>query len=920
MFFCPLLRTILASPVFFLNRASWSLATLCGRLYTTPSQFQPGDDRGVRFSESWEILGPFQCGTREAVWGADPLEYWGGFVNLSYDTKDEYNSPLALGGIVKWHLASPSITNFHADKSKAEVVVSFPEIDWSFLQSIHGWSALQYQAWARGNLILAGSTHRTVAIYTDNVLEVAIGGRRHFGGDFYSYRRAPLIMELPPGEHVIDLRLIRDVRALGGEGDPAINVVFETEIQHEPLTIDERSLLIPETTDQKLGSTWATVNVQSNVGKWAKVLSISSPNATLMLKDPIQLAPHQTRPLRFHIVTCDASNTGFSAIVRYSLYSDNNIWNLSFTIEMTQRSLSEAQRLTYLHPAGIVSYAILRPPPLEAVCGIDQLNNTSLPIILGLHGAGLEADSAEVREMLDAAYGICAWMLFPSGVTSWSGDDWHTWGVADIEAAVIAISRWIEAVSWVGPGVQTRNWIVVGHSNGGQGVWFLATHRPDNVVAAAPVSGYSSIEKYVSFNMWRDTEPLMSSILHSARSSFQHEVLLGNTAGIPILQQHGADDKNVPAYHSRMMHGLLDEASWPSEYVELVGKGHWFDGVMTTGPLLQFYKDVLKGKRATVPTTYTITVPSSGDMASKGGIYVDQLLSPDLVGRVQVKTDVNRGVWYLKTHNIHRFHLTDRVCEAGVSILLIIDDPGAQFRVNLRQCDSTWYSRHTDGKWVSSRSTDWKSASERYGRQLGAMDAILRTNGVFRIRICSAGVDEVAIQISRNLLQYFAADSQITRQCTQFTDGDTKDSRAMSGNVITLSLGHNLPNATSPSYPIRFTDSQILIYSGCFRPPSEDGINFDDCHRHSFDYEPGMGSLFLRPLENERLELIAWGADIDGLKQAARLVPTLTGAGQPELIILSDSCRWKGAAGMYAAAHFDYAWQISSGSYISNGI
>jgi hypothetical protein len=27
--------------------------------------------------------------------------------------------------------------------------------------------------------------------------------------------------------------------------------------------------------------------------------------------------------------------------------------------------------------------------------------------------------------MLDPAYGICAWMLFPSGVTSWSGDDWR---------------------------------------------------------------------------------------------------------------------------------------------------------------------------------------------------------------------------------------------------------------------------------------------------------------------------------------------------------------------------------------------------------------------------------------------------------------------------------------------------------------
>jgi hypothetical protein len=46
-------------------------------------------------------------------------------------------------------------------------------------------------------------------------------------------------------------------------------------------------------------------------------------------------------------------------------------------------------------------------------------------VIAVLHGAGLEADTSQAREMLDAAYGICAWMLFPSGVTSWSGDDWR---------------------------------------------------------------------------------------------------------------------------------------------------------------------------------------------------------------------------------------------------------------------------------------------------------------------------------------------------------------------------------------------------------------------------------------------------------------------------------------------------------------
>ncbi|KAL3483735.1 hypothetical protein BJX62DRAFT_244625 [Aspergillus germanicus] len=871
------------------------------------------------FQRAGRCLDHFNA-VQEAVWGADPLEYWGGFSNLSYDEEEEYNSPIAPGGTVKWGLVRSNVTSLRPDQSKTEIVISFPEVDWDFLQSIYGWSALQYQAWVRGTLYLNGPIDQTVAVFMDGVLEVSIDSRRHFGGDFYRYRRAPLILELAPGEHIIEFRLIRDVRALGGQGVPAVNMVFETQIQHEVLIVDESSLLISETTNRRLGSAWATVNVQSNTAEWVEIICISSPDITLVMEKPVHVAPHQIRPLIFRVAAGNASSVRLAAVVRYRLHTEGSIRTRSFQISFVDRSLSEPQRLTYLHPAGIVSYAILRPPPVEAPCVFDQ-HSTSLPVLIGLHGAGLEADSVEMRRMLDAADGICAWKLFPSGVTSWSGDDWHTWGIADIKAAVDAISHWIEAVGWSGHGILPNDWIVVGHSNGaGQGVWFLATHQPDNVVAAAPVSGYSSIEKYVSFNMWHDTEPLISSILLRARSSFQHEILLDNTAGIPILQQHGSDDTNVPAYHSRLMHALLEETSWPSEYVELAGKGHWFDGVMTTVPLLKFYQDALHVNRTQALTAYTITVPSSGDMASKGGVYVDQLQSPDLAGRVHVRRDVQHGVWYLKTRNIHRFHLTARACEAEMSILLVIGEPGVQFRVNLRQCESTWYIKDAGGNWASSKQTEWQSVSQRYGRQIGAMDAILRTHGLFTIRTCSSGIDAVALQISRNLLQYFAADSQIMRHCNLSTNQDTKDDEAVRGNILTLALGNGLPNSTSLSYPIRLTDSQVLLYKGCSQANARDELGFMNCHCHAFDYEPGMGALFLRPLENEGLELVVWGADVEGLEQAARLVPTLTGAGQPELIILSSSCRWKGPAGLYAAAHFDYSWKISSGSYIANGI
>lgn len=78
-----------------------------------------------------------------------------------------------------------------------------------------------------------------------------------------------------------------------------------------------------------------------------------------------------------------------------------------------------------------------------------------------------------------------------------------------------------------------------------------------------------------------------------------------------------------------------------------------------------------------------------------------------------------------------------------------------------------------------------------------------------------------------------------------------------------------------------------------------------------------MGAIFLRPLLNERLELVVWGFDQQGLRQAARLVPMLTGVGQPEFVVVSQRCAWEGAAGVLAMGSFDNFWNVSEASFVS---
>ncbi len=41
------------------------------------------------------------------------------------------------------------------------------------------------------------------------------------------------------------------------------------------------------------------------------------------------------------------------------------------------------------------------------------------------------------------------------------------WGFSDIEAAIRAITDWIDTNGWKGPLVDINKWLVSGHSNGG---------------------------------------------------------------------------------------------------------------------------------------------------------------------------------------------------------------------------------------------------------------------------------------------------------------------------------------------------------------------------------------------------------------------------------------------------------------------
>ena len=139
---------------------------------------------------------------------------------------------------------------------------------------------------------------------------------------------------------------------------------------------------------------------------------------------PFKLAPGQSRPLAFRLFMLNPEVAVMSLKIAFKIQGSSMLLHrdlISHTF--VKHTIHEPHRFTFLHPGGVVSYAILRAPSVNASHSLSP--DRALPVIINMHGAGLEADSPQVRHMLDSIPDIAGWVLFPTGVTPWSGDDWR---------------------------------------------------------------------------------------------------------------------------------------------------------------------------------------------------------------------------------------------------------------------------------------------------------------------------------------------------------------------------------------------------------------------------------------------------------------------------------------------------------------
>ncbi|KAK4990732.1 hypothetical protein LTR50_002268 [Elasticomyces elasticus] len=711
---------------------------------------------------------------------------------------------------------------------------------------------------------------------------------------------------------------------MGGVGQPNIQVKLKLDAVDSALGLhwDRKNVLLPDLVNGKPASLYASILLRNDGYEDVEVIEVEAdvPYISSMLSMvPIALAPQQSRPVALNLSCNSSCDEQVTLTVFYrTKIQPERVLQQNSTQMLHQRSIYEPHKITFLHPSGIVSYAVLRPPSAQA--SRQCTHDDNLPVLLQLHGAGLEAEADLVAHALDPLPDLCAWVLFPTGVTPWSGDDWHNWGFADVEAAVDAIPDWIKANGWKGPAVDTERWLVSGHSNGGQGTWYALTHRPDKVLAAAPVSGYTSIQNYVPYNLWQSADPQRHAIVQSSLNSYRHESLMANARDIPILQQHGSNDDNVPAYHSRLLWQLIQQTHGNSSYHELPGKGHWFDGVMTTDALREFYQSELNGTKLDKSPMgqFTLVVANPGDMGSSRGIKVLSLELPGHIGSVDVSWNRTSGAWSLETSNVLILEMPSVMAEIGH---ITIDRQRVVIGLKSNSGKPVWrVLKNSTGMWevrvlqltpeMVGRSYvqmihnpfEFEGIAYRRGRQLGAMDAILRSHGPFLVRSSAETTKHIALQISRNLCQYFAADTVLTNMSS---------AAETTSNIVTVAMGAIMPAGLLEHFPIRVWESKEEQMPTCLEVRDDMGT------RRCYRLGNGLAAIFLRPLPDEGLELVVWGEDESSVAVAARLVPMLTGVGQPDFIVMDKRMFWKGVDGVLAMGFFDHWWNVSRNSVFS---
>eukprot|EP00842_Homolaphlyctis_polyrhiza_P000096 jgi/Hompol1/1087/HPOL_002640-RA len=838
-------------------------------------------------------LGPFPHGSRET--GVDPLSAYGGFERLPYIEGDRYPSELADNGWVTWQRIKTGIDGTVGP-------IAYPTVRWDFNRqsfanaTTAGWTVLHHATYLRGKftVVKSGSYLATFS----RIVSFKIDDRA-FVGNIYGYPHASeSAIYLEAGEHMLYVCVFMDVRLFGGSVPPKVS--FTGQFRSLDLNGPSKGIvtfpldtLLPDLLDDKLVTPYASVTVmnarapmQSLVSEsvheltdgpgWVQVVSVRAtsldgieiPIVNQVLTGP-KLAPTQVLPIPFEFDAL-AKTLPQDILIRVTLRDIDS--DQVFDVDMgkfsfNRRTWGDAYRITFYGYDGSIQYSMVRPPKKPCV----RKSGIGCPIVVALHG----------------------------------GFDWHGPSKANVESAVDVLQQ-------LAPGVPpaliesiratSDRRIYVGHSNGGQGAWWMLTHYPDTALAGVPTSGYVKIQHYIPYYM-------------HIGDAYADPVL--RAEGIPILPRTGGDDDNVPPLHTRRIVRMMNEWSRSNNQTqmqEIPGKGHWFEGVLNDQSVQSFLDYHLSPDTnpelalPPLPTAFTIQTLNPASTGSKGGIRILQLEVPFRLATIRVHR--NGNMWILNTTNVRRFGFVKDDRQHDI-VSWSID--GTDFKT--RPADAGPSYLKVGNQWQLASDLLWISR-ERHPSTYGPTSLIFSHPFCIVVPSLPSANKTLYRQLAQHIASswylYALGGTQIIR------DVDVLDGLAAKYNLIVL--GGPLDNLYT-----RRRESEGA--SGLVKFLPSGGFHIGD---RSYE-QPGSGILFLAPSPTRtRMGLFVAGVDANGLQRAAWSIPFRTGLEVPDYLVVGDeygdpATGWtagdgspfggggtKGAGGVFAAGYWNNTWDYDN--------
>ncbi|TFK86071.1 alpha/beta-hydrolase [Polyporus arcularius HHB13444] len=549
--------------------------------------------------------------------------------------------------------------------------------------------------------------------------------------------------------------------------------------------------------------------------------------------------------------------------------------------------------------------AFLVKPPTEP-------NNGSLvPPILALHGAGLDIFDPQWSNFWLKAVPRQrhSWIILPSGRTSW-GFDWHGPSAREALATVDALHNILsgqpEWGEWrIAP--ETK-FLLMGHSNGGQGAWYLAARHPERVIAVVPAAGYIKSQSYVSWAQSRSAhyvDPGLRAILDSSLTPDDNDLFLSNLVDTPVLAIHGGDDDNVPVWHTREAVSVLK--TWNTQanvtFREDPGQGHWYDDIFLNDQVKSFVTQALEGNETALPSasrSFTLTVTSPADVGSLHGWCIRKLRIPGRLARLSV--EIGKDAVRVWTTNVNALSLRIGSLPKGVRNVAVIVD-GQTLELD----EATWdlpdfilALAQESGVWIPYASSDIPVAPPT-----GRIANLLTTSAPMVIVIpdrTPSRLLSAALRIAHALDLYHKLDAEIVDD--EEAMRRLKEGLLGLGNMVILSSGKLSAFATTildkrqTSFGVRGGSLEL---------------------RGRLLNEPSMATLFLHPhpVDANSLILFIYGADLSGLERGLRLFPIRTGVTVPDWIVIGSPADERGSGGVEGAGVWgnDWSWNEAMSAF-----